>query len=628
LNGSFARRRSCRNRFKQREASGTISPTRALPELNELEACKMMPTAPQSRNAPCPCGSGKRYKLCHGLLPPSTSAAQLAAQGLAAHERGDIAIATATYQQALVIEPNNPDVLHMLGVTHMQRFEITSALARIERAADLTDWQIPAMRQNYGWALSALMTARAPAQLLGRRAAAEGPLWDQSAQLNLSPQRQGLMREFVDRVIASRDVPNPQEPHIPGDDRDGVEVLKPALRGGLGSVLDRAQLLRIAELTLASQATAPLCPQGIEFIGFAKAESGLGENLRALVGAVATTPLAASVSVTDVDLDFGARSNDTRMSSHIDGRSFRTRVVCVNPDVLGQAFHHVGIARHQDAYRIGFWELDRIPRSWLDSVRLFDELWAATEYVADALRRDVQDRPVLKIRTPVSAPLLDRSYARSEFGLRDDTCVFMFSFAYGSFATRKNPWAVIRAFRQAFPNGTEQVQLVIKSSQSELFEAARDALTALALDDPRIVFINGYLSRSEIEGLQSLIDCYMSLHRSEGLGLGLAECMAQGKPTIATAYSGNLEFMKPDNSLLVDYSLIPVREGGYPDFAGQVWADASVEHAAAHMQTVYTDRERARRMGAAAASHMAEHFSHHAVGQTIFARYSAIAAAS
>jgi hypothetical protein len=74
------------------------------------------------------------------------------------------------------------------------------------------------------------------------------------------------------------------------------------------------------------------------------------------------------------------------------------------------------------------------------------------------------------------------------------------------------------------------------------------------------------LSNADVFGLQRVCDAYVSLHRSEGLGLGMAECMAQGKPVIATAYSGNLEFMTESNSCLVDYALVPVRPGEYIDY--------------------------------------------------------------
>ena len=447
---------------------------------------------------------------------------------------------------------------------------------------------------------------------------------DERASECLTDDCQRMLRVFVDRVINALSAPNPLAPQLGAD---GVDVLKRALRGGLGSALDKAQLLRITQLTRADVSSQPLIAEGIEFVGFARAESGLGENLRSLVRATATTPLETMVSAADVDIDSGIRNGDSSVDHYMDGRMFRTRVICVNPDMLGEAFHHDGFGRYQDAYRVGFWfwELERLPRMWADHARLVDEIWVATDFVADAVRRDVTDRPVVKIRTPIITPTLDRVYSRSEFGLREDCCLFMFSFAYGSFATRKNPEAVILAFRRAFPLGTtEQVQLVIKTSQSELYTAARANLTALAAGDSRIVFINSYLSRQALIGLQSTIDCYLSLHRSEGLGLGLAECMALGKPAIATGYSGNLEFMNAQNSFLVDFKLIPVREGEYPDFAGQVWADASVEHASTHMKSVYNDHSQAARIGLAGKNYLAQHFNHQAVGQAIVDRYATI----
>ncbi|HPT55817.1 MAG TPA: glycosyltransferase, partial [Casimicrobium sp.] len=114
--------------------------------------------------------------------------------------------------------------------------------------------------------------------------------------------------------------------------------------------------------------------------------------------------------------------------------------------------------------------------------------------------------------------------------------------------------------------------------------------------------------------------CYVSLHRSEGLGLGLAECMALGKPVIGTAYSGNLEFMRENNSLLVDYTMVPVKEGEYLDWQNQHWAEANVVHAAEHMRRLFDDRAFAHALGLAGQKTIREEYSREAVGRRIRAQ--------
>ncbi len=89
--------------------------------------------------------------------------------------------------------------------------------------------------------------------------------------------------------------------------------------------------------------------------------------------------------------------------------------------------------------------------------------------------------------------------------------------------------------------------------------------------------------------LVAAADCMVSLHRSEGLGLHLAEAMWLGTPVIATRYSGNLDFMNDDNSLLIDFDLVNVEhgEGVYPSSAK--WAAPDLDQAAAAMRRIASD---------------------------------------
>jgi glycosyltransferase involved in cell wall biosynthesis len=228
-------------------------------------------------------------------------------------------------------------------------------------------------------------------------------------------------------------------------------------------------------------------------------------------------------------------------------------------------------------------ELDRA-RTW-SLVERFDEIWVATSFVAGAVRGD---RPAaVAVPTPVEIGRV-RDYRRDEFGAGPRSPVHV---RLRSQPVRKNAIAVVDAFRRAFPPGRHDVALVIKSSNARRFPEHHAALVARIAGDDRIVAFDRFLSRDAVWGLQSVCDCYVSLHRSEGLGLGLAECMLQGKPAIATHWSGNLDFMTPDNSALVDCTFVPVGEGEYPaSNPGQQWAEPDVAQAAALMRRMVDDR--------------------------------------
>ena len=154
---------------------------------------------------------------------------------------------------------------------------------------------------------------------------------------------------------------------------------------------------------------------------------------------------------------------------------------------------------------------------------------------------------------------------------------------------RKNPLAVIEAFRAAF-SSDEHVRLVVACANGERDPRRHAELVASVGEDPAIEVRDCDASGSEIEALTAASDCYVSLHRAEAFGRDLATAMWFGKPVIATGYSGNLDFMTADNSMLVEFGLVPVGPGADPYPADGQWADPSVEHAAAWIRRAFEDR--------------------------------------
>ncbi|ULU25212.1 glycosyltransferase [Dyella terrae] len=134
------------------------------------------------------------------------------------------------------------------------------------------------------------------------------------------------------------------------------------------------------------------------------------------------------------------------------------------------------------------------------------------------------------------------------------------------------------------------------------------------------------MTDNDTKNLVRCCDAFVSLHRSEGFGRGLAEAMYLGKPVVATAYSGNMDFMDSDTAHLVGYDLVPLKAGDYPHGEGQKWADAHVDEAAAHMITLVDHPEDGRSMGKRAARRIRNFCGYRAAGIRYRDRIDALAA--
>jgi len=259
-----------------------------------------------------------------------------------------------------------------------------------------------------------------------------------------------------------------------------------------------------------------------------------------------------------------------------------------------------------------------LPHEWDYALNRMDELWAGSGFVAEAMRSSTT-KAVVKIPPPIE-PTLSRAWLRSDFGLPDGRFLFLFMFDFNSYVKRKNPEGTVAAFKRAFA-GRRDVGLVIKSMNGTLQPARLRALQSVIDGDQRILLKDEAMSRDQLLGLESAVDAFVSLHRAEGFGLGLAESMYLGKPVIGTAYSGNLEYMNESNSCLVNFDLVPLGEGDYlyadPRFR---WAEPDVDHAAHYMRRLVDDPAFRSRIAAAGQQEMRSRFSRSATASLIRSR--------
>jgi glycosyltransferase involved in cell wall biosynthesis len=358
-------------------------------------------------------------------------------------------------------------------------------------------------------------------------------------------------------------------------------------------------------------------------IGLLTGTLGLGEAARGYVRALEAIDIPVSTTTVDVrqfvELSGSAHEGYGRVEYAELGGAERAGfdLICINPDELPRFAESVGEELFGARPSIGVWawETDHIPERWATAFGLLDEIWVYSSYVAGNLR-GAAPVPVHRVPPPVCPP--DPGDAKLELGIPDGF-QFLFMFDFFSTIQRKNPVGLIKAFRRAFEHG-EGPQLVVKTINGVHRPEALEEVLWAARGRPDVHVIDRSLSARERDALVAGCDCYASLHRSEGFGLTLAECMALGKPVIGTDFSGTRDFMTEENSYLVPYAM--TRVGAeceiYP--AEGTWADPDVEAAAGLMRRVLERPEEARAKGDRARRDIEELYSPKAVGELIRSR--------
>ena len=281
-------------------------------------------------------------------------------------------------------------------------------------------------------------------------------------------------------------------------------------------------------------------------------------------------------------------------------------------------------------YVIGFWfwELPSLASGLVDQVARVDEIWVGSRFTREALLGHT-DKPVHVIPCVVNPPPPDRA-TRKDFDLPEGPCIFFFHFDAASTFARKNPWAVIRAFRKAFTHEERSgpVRLVLKTINLSRTPAVAGERLVREIREADGILLDMDLSSDDMASLIACCDVYVSLHRSEGFGLGIAEAMLAGRPAIATAYSGNLDFMTLQNSCLVGYRLCPVTNSEiqfnpgmqFVYEPGQFWAEADVDQAARWMRMLYENPQQRKRIGRAGSATISARYNLAGAGAAAAAR--------
>jgi glycosyltransferase involved in cell wall biosynthesis len=264
-------------------------------------------------------------------------------------------------------------------------------------------------------------------------------------------------------------------------------------------------------------------------------------------------------------------------------------------------------------HRIGywFWELSHFPLAFAESFRPLDEIWAPTRFCLEAFQ-SISPVDVRWVPPCVAVPT-EKPIDRLELGVPEESFLFYFAFDALSIPERKNPDALLRAFARAVRDSPRPLHLLLKINHLDKDATLGRHLLRRAAELP-VTLLSQPMSRSEVNSLMASCDAYVSLHRSEGLGLPLIEAMYMGRPVIATGYGGVTDFFDESTGWVVRHTMTALEEARGPYPAGAVWAEPDAEHAAELMLQVATEPEASARRIEAARRRVAEIYAPEAAG--------------
>ena len=321
---------------------------------------------------------------------------------------------------------------------------------------------------------------------------------------------------------------------------------------------------------------------GINVLGYINGEFGLGEAVRLNLKAL------KSVGVSVCEIDYESVKNDKKINYSFD---YSINLVQISLNDIDEFFCVITPDFFTNNYTILFivWESEYIPEKLKKAVNLFNEVWTPSSYCKHIFRK-VYEGPIVTVPHPVEVKLKPIQNHNSLIFFSEKKFSFLFIFNYHSSIERKNPFHLIEAFNKAFED-TENVELIIKTSGSKDYRETEKRLHNSIRGNKNIKIIDVDLDRNNVDHLINNCDCYLSLHHSEGFGLTLAEAMYLGKPTLASNYSGNTEFMNQNNSYLVDCNIGEIENPDTNFSSETIWGHPILEDTIDKMKMVYENKE-------------------------------------
>jgi glycosyltransferase involved in cell wall biosynthesis len=273
---------------------------------------------------------------------------------------------------------------------------------------------------------------------------------------------------------------------------------------------------------------------------------------------------------------------------HFEGAIENVYFLC-QPDTYELAVGLLNPASLSRAYRIGrwAWETTVFPEDWRFAEALLHEVWVPSTFCARVFRPSLAI-PVHVVPHQVKIPPRPAVSIRSRFDVSEGSFLGLGIMDIRSCPERKNPWAYVRAWKAAF-QGNENAILLLKLRTGKRSEIVVQELKELIGGDQNIRLVVEELPRSDLDALLHCCDLFLSLHRSEGYGLGIHEALLCGKTVLATDWSAVEDYARGfANYVPISYSLIPYRDwtGHYPQRNFQ-WADANVAHVATELKKAF-----------------------------------------
>jgi glycosyltransferase involved in cell wall biosynthesis len=336
---------------------------------------------------------------------------------------------------------------------------------------------------------------------------------------------------------------------------------------------------------------------GVNVIGFVDGEFGLGVMARSLLTQLEAAGIPYRIIANEVRYHGFAKGTHHTRSIHC---NFGVNIAVSTPDRW-----------HLDALRlfaevdlrlptIGYlaWELEAVPQRFLQTLKLFDSIWGISKFCAINLSKSLNQAPN-RLPIVINPPALTKPIDPIAFGLKLDKNKSYFKVGYffdsASFVERKNPLDLLKAFQIAFPiTETLKVQpiLILKTHNTHLIHGKTqwDEVVSTAAKDWRVTVVDKKLDAQLAWSLLNYLDCYASLHRTEGLGLTIGEALSLNKPTICTSYGGVTDYSDQDGFYGVGYSLIPIQTNQYVGISEGLsanWAQPDIGNAAHLLRQVY-----------------------------------------